>query len=166
MGKGLPFFFRKNSRRRLKKAGGLQSPPSAPPPPPLRSPELIDANHNNNNNNNSLVVGASTGPGKGKKKAGGAARLWMRFDRLGNSELVECDKSAIIKRVSIPARDLRILGPVFSHSSNILGNFLVLLLVILLFFFLSFGFLIFIIVYSQGESHGCQLRVYKGYSDC
>ncbi|CAK7345871.1 unnamed protein product [Dovyalis caffra] len=121
MGKGLPFFFRKNSRRRLKKAAGLQSPSSAPPPPPLRSsspPELIDAN----GNNNSLVVGAATGPGKGKKKAGGAARLWMRFDRFGNSELVECDKSAIIKRVAIPARDLRILGPVFSHSSNILAR--------------------------------------------
>ncbi|KAF9679888.1 hypothetical protein SADUNF_Sadunf06G0062400 [Salix dunnii] len=95
MGTDLPFFLRKNSRRRLKKAVGLQSPPSAPPPPPLRSPELIDAS--NNNNNTSLVVGSSTGPGKGKKKAGGTARLWMRFDRLGNSELVECDKSAIIK---------------------------------------------------------------------
>ncbi len=46
----------------------------------------------------------------------------MRFDRFGNSELMECDKSAIIKRVPIPARDLRILGPVFSHSSKILGK--------------------------------------------
>lgn len=55
-----------------------------------------------------------------KKKAGGT-RLWMRFDRAGQSELIECDKSAIIKRASIPARDLRILGPIFSHSSNILG---------------------------------------------
>ncbi|KAL5992924.1 hypothetical protein ACLOJK_013843 [Asimina triloba] len=54
-----------------------------------------------------------------KKKTG--ARLWMRFDRTGQSELLECDKNAITKRVSIPARDLRILGPVFSHSSNILG---------------------------------------------
>ncbi|KAL5704080.1 Magnesium transporter MRS2-4 [Ranunculus cassubicifolius] len=31
-------------------------------------------------------------------------------------------KSAIIKRASIPARDLRILGPVFSQSSNILAR--------------------------------------------
>uniref|UniRef100_A0A2P2L0E2 Magnesium transporter n=1 Tax=Rhizophora mucronata TaxID=61149 RepID=A0A2P2L0E2_RHIMU len=46
----------------------------------------------------------------------------MRFDRFGNSELVECGKSTIIKRVGIPARDLRILGPVFSHSSNILAR--------------------------------------------
>ncbi|KAK4476842.1 hypothetical protein RD792_016002 [Penstemon davidsonii] len=56
-----------------------------------------------------------------KKKAGGA-RLWMRMDRLGQSELMECDKSVIIKRVSIPTRDLRILGPIFSHSSSILAR--------------------------------------------
>ncbi|PIN26943.1 Magnesium transporters: CorA family [Handroanthus impetiginosus] len=56
-----------------------------------------------------------------KKKAGGS-RLWMRMDRWGQSELIECDKSVIIKRVSIPARDLRILGPIFSHSSSILAR--------------------------------------------
>ncbi|CAN7000516.1 unnamed protein product [Brassica rapa subsp. trilocularis] len=56
-----------------------------------------------------------------KKKAGGA-RLWMRFDRTGAMEVVECDKSTIIKRASVPPRDLRILGPVFSHSSNILAR--------------------------------------------
>ncbi|EHA8588888.1 putative Magnesium transporter MRS2-4 [Cocos nucifera] len=46
----------------------------------------------------------------------------MRFDREGQSEILECDKNAIIKRAAIPARDLRILGPVFSHSSNILAR--------------------------------------------
>jgi hypothetical protein len=56
---------------------------------------------------------------KSKKKAG--SRLWMRFDAAGNSEVLECDKQMIMKHVSIPARDLRILGPIFSHSSNILG---------------------------------------------
>ncbi|KAK6121338.1 hypothetical protein DH2020_044910 [Rehmannia glutinosa] len=56
------------------------------------------------------------------EEEGGRARLWMRMDRLGQSELIECDKSVIIKRVSIPARDLRILGPIFSHSSSILAR--------------------------------------------
>lgn len=77
-----------------------------------------------------MVPGGGGGGGsvvKGKKKAGGA-RLWMRFDRFGASELVECDKNAIIKRAAIPARDLRILGPVFSHSSSILGNLILLYL--------------------------------------
>ena len=57
---------------------------------------------------------------KSKKKAG--FRLWMRFDAARNSEVLECDKQMIMKCVSIPARDLRILGSIFSHSSNILGK--------------------------------------------
>ncbi|KAJ1261393.1 hypothetical protein BS78_09G026200 [Paspalum vaginatum] len=56
----------------------------------------------------------------GKKKPG--ARLWMRLDRWGNSELVELDKASIIRRAGVPSRDLRILGPVFSHSSSILAR--------------------------------------------
>lgn len=57
---------------------------------------------------------------KSKKKPG--SRLWMHFDATGNSEVLECDKQMIMKRASIPARDLRILGPIFSHSSNILAR--------------------------------------------
>ena len=64
------------------------------------------------------AIGAVDRP---KKKAG-VARLWMRLDRWGQSELVELEKNAIIRIAGIPARDLRILGPLFSHSSNILGN--------------------------------------------
>ncbi|KDP38809.1 hypothetical protein JCGZ_04966 [Jatropha curcas] len=123
MGRG-SCIFSKTNKRRLKKKSGPPSPPvtvPAPPPLPLRasSPtqQLIDGSGNTNNNS---LIAASTG-GKPKKKAGGA-RLWMRFDKFGNSELMECDKSTIIKRVAIPARDLRILGPVFSHSSNILAR--------------------------------------------
>ncbi|CAI0439371.1 unnamed protein product [Linum tenue] len=63
-----------------------------PPPPPLRATSSPEAGEN----------GGAVSVVKGKKKAGGA-RLWMRFDRFGNSELVECDKNAIIKRVALPA---------------------------------------------------------------
>ncbi|XP_043709048.1 magnesium transporter MRS2-4-like [Telopea speciosissima] len=106
MGGGSFLFLRKIRRRR-------------PRPRPKKTTEmqlqLVDA-HNNNNSSSVAVVS-----GKGKKKICGS-RLWMRFDRFGHTELLECDKSAIIKRASIPARDLRILGPVFSHSSNILAR--------------------------------------------
>ncbi|KAL2470061.1 Magnesium transporter MRS2-4 [Abeliophyllum distichum] len=71
-----------------------------------------------------MVAAARTSTSKavvGKKKAGGA-RLWMRLDRWGQSELIEYDKSVILKRVSIPSRDLRILGPIFFHSSSILAR--------------------------------------------
>ncbi|KAL1203198.1 Magnesium transporter MRS2-6 [Cardamine amara subsp. amara] len=53
---------------------------------------------------------------KAKKKSVGV-RMWMRFDRTGVTELVECDKSIIINRASVSAKDLRIA---FSHSSKIL----------------------------------------------
>ncbi|XP_020094239.1 putative magnesium transporter MRS2-G [Ananas comosus] len=65
--------------------------------------------------------GGAGGGSKGAKKKSGA-RLWMRFDRTGHTEIMECDKNAIIKRAAIPTRDLRILGPIFSNSSNILAR--------------------------------------------
>ena len=72
--------------------------------------------------NDDVARTSSASTSKGKKIVG-VARLWMKFDKFGESELTEWDKSSMIKRVGIPARDLRILGPVFSHSSNILGMF-------------------------------------------
>ncbi|KAK9682315.1 hypothetical protein RND81_10G064800 [Saponaria officinalis] len=68
------------------------------------------------------AAAAAVGSSKAKKKIGGALRLWMKFDKNGESELIEWDKSSIIKRVGIPPRDLRILGPIFSHSSSILAR--------------------------------------------
>lgn len=56
-----------------------------------------------------------------KKKT--SSRTWMRFDASGNSEILQCDKNALLRRVAIPARDLRILGPIFSQSSHILGEY-------------------------------------------
>ncbi|KAK2438400.1 magnesium transporter [Trifolium repens] len=81
-----------------------------PPPQPLPSTLEITGSPSEN----PLVL-------KPKKKTGGA-KLWMRFDRSGTSELVEWEKNTIIRHAAIPARDLRILGPVFSHSSSILAR--------------------------------------------
>ncbi|XP_019173785.1 PREDICTED: magnesium transporter MRS2-4-like isoform X2 [Ipomoea nil] len=104
MGKG------RFSLRRRKKAA----------PAAVTSPRPTPVLEQASGNVGGILVASSAGTSKpGKKKAVGA-RLWMRFDRTGQSELMECDKSSIIKRASIPARDLRILGPIFSHSSSIL----------------------------------------------
>ncbi|KAK6945638.1 hypothetical protein RJ641_013186 [Dillenia turbinata] len=109
MGKGLLSFGRTLNRRGSKKdAGGTTAIGVESSASPLMT----------SNNNHGSGAGATS---KSKKKTGGA-RLWMRFDSSGQSELLECDKSTIIQRASIPARDLRILGPVFSHSSNILAR--------------------------------------------
>eukprot|EP00245_Coleochaete_scutata_P007794 TRINITY_DN23564_c0_g1_i1.p1 TRINITY_DN23564_c0_g1~~TRINITY_DN23564_c0_g1_i1.p1 ORF type:complete len:414 (+),score=72.13 TRINITY_DN23564_c0_g1_i1:282-1523(+) len=51
-----------------------------------------------------------------------AARSWMRFDPEGGSMLLEADKYAIMHRVGIHARDLRILDPLLSYPSTILGR--------------------------------------------
>ncbi|XP_031282834.1 magnesium transporter MRS2-4 isoform X1 [Pistacia vera] len=99
-------------RRRLKKK--RDPPPPAPPPlPPIGASASPSAQN---------VIGGGCGGGAVAAKAKKKARLWMRFDFTGKSELVECDKGVIIERAGIPGRDLRILGPVFSHSSNILDS--------------------------------------------
>ncbi|XP_073001306.1 putative magnesium transporter MRS2-G [Typha latifolia] len=87
---------------------------------PIPSAKVVN-NHGNLAAEATASVSAGGGA-KGVKKKPGGARLWMRFDRRGQSEILECDKSVIIKRAAIPARDLRILGPIFSHSSNILAR--------------------------------------------
>ncbi|XP_054801931.1 magnesium transporter MRS2-4 isoform X2 [Prosopis cineraria] len=109
-GKGLLSFRSSSLRRRPKKAADHRPPPSPP---------------------QQQAIGTAGSPGDGggaggalvkSKKKAGVARLWIRFNRSGESELVELDKNAIIRLAAIPARDLRILGPLFSHSSNILAR--------------------------------------------
>lgn len=56
---------------------------------------------------------------KGKKKAG--VKLWMSIDVSGRTEFLEADKYAVTKKVPIPIRDLRVLGPLFSQSAAIMG---------------------------------------------
>ncbi|XP_020221351.1 magnesium transporter MRS2-4 [Cajanus cajan] len=118
MGKG-PFSFRRSASRRRPKKAAAPPPPPSPPQPAYAAG--IAASPDDNPNNRLVAAAGATALTKPKKKTGGA-RLWMRFDRSGRSELVEWEKNAIIRHAAIPARDLRILGPVFSHSSNILAR--------------------------------------------
>ncbi|KAK1288571.1 Magnesium transporter MRS2-4 [Acorus calamus] len=114
MGKGrlsFPGRFRrpnKNNNHNITAAAAAELQPLHPPP---ATSESVSA------------AATTTTPAKGAKKKAGGSKLWLRLDGVsGRSELVEFDKSAILRRVSIPARDLRILGPVFSESSNILAR--------------------------------------------
>lgn len=90
-------------------------------------------------NGGASLIASSAATSKAVKKKAGGTRLWMRFDRAGQSELIECDKGAIIKRASVPARDLRILGPIFSHSSNILGILYRLVLLLPVYVYIYYG---------------------------
>ncbi|XP_014510591.1 magnesium transporter MRS2-4 [Vigna radiata var. radiata] len=118
MGKSSFSFRRSVSRRRTKKTTA-PPPRRSPPQPPYAAGITASPD---GAANNGLVAGAGASALTKVKKKTGSARLWMRFDRSGRSELVEWEKNAIVHHAAIPARDLRILGPVFSHSSNILAR--------------------------------------------
>lgn len=66
------------------------------------------------------IVPADPLQGALKKKT--ASRNWIRLDCTGQGETLDVDKYAIIHRVQIHARDLRILDPLLSYPSTILGR--------------------------------------------
>jgi magnesium transporter len=59
----------------------------------------------------------------GLKRRGGGRRSWVRVDAAtGASEAVEVAKPALMRRLDLPARDLRLLDPLFVYPSAILGR--------------------------------------------
>lgn len=56
------------------------------------------------------------------KKKNHSSRSWILFDSSGQGSVVDVDKHAIMHRVQIHARDLRILDPLLSYPSTILGR--------------------------------------------
>ncbi|XP_059069196.1 magnesium transporter MRS2-10 isoform X2 [Cryptomeria japonica] len=58
----------------------------------------------------------------GLKKRGQGVKSWIRVGTNAISEHLDADKFAIMKRCGLPARDLRVLDPVFDYPSTILGR--------------------------------------------
>ncbi|KAK2648504.1 hypothetical protein Ddye_015993 [Dipteronia dyeriana] len=56
------------------------------------------------------------------------SRSWILLDHSGHNAILDVDKYVIMRRFQIHARDLRILDPVFSYPSTILGREKVILL--------------------------------------
>ncbi|KAL2463693.1 Magnesium transporter MRS2-2 [Forsythia ovata] len=56
------------------------------------------------------------------KKKGPGSRNWILMDSSGQEIILDVDKYAIMHRVQIHARDLRILDPLLSYPSTILGR--------------------------------------------
>ncbi|GAB4843257.1 Magnesium transporter MRS2-2 [Ancistrocladus abbreviatus] len=67
------------------------------------------------------IVPAPDPQGSLKKKAAGS-RSWILLDASGQGPVIDVDKYAIMHRVHIHARDLRILDPLLSYPSTILGR--------------------------------------------
>ncbi|XP_020234654.1 magnesium transporter MRS2-3 [Cajanus cajan] len=58
----------------------------------------------------------------GIRKKGSGVRSWLVVEGRGESEVVEAGKHAIMRRTGLPARDLRILDPLLSYPSTLLGR--------------------------------------------
>eukprot|EP00249_Psilotum_nudum_P011944 c23481_g1_i1 orf=444-1946(-) len=58
----------------------------------------------------------------GIRKKGLGARVWLLIDPNGDAQMVEAGKHAIMRRTGLPGRDLRILDPMLSYPSTILGR--------------------------------------------
>ncbi|CAJ1924771.1 unnamed protein product [Sphenostylis stenocarpa] len=58
----------------------------------------------------------------GIRKKGSGVRQWLVLDGRGETEVVEAGKHAIMRRTGLPARDLRILDPLLSYPSTLLGR--------------------------------------------
>ncbi|CAA0827326.1 Magnesium transporter MRS2-1 [Striga hermonthica] len=58
----------------------------------------------------------------GLKKRGQGLRSWICVDVTGNSQVIEVDKFSMMRRCDLPARDLRLLDPLFVYPSTILGR--------------------------------------------
>ncbi|KQK11111.1 magnesium transporter MRS2-F [Brachypodium distachyon] len=76
---------------------------------------------------------SATGPGGGgggggRRKAGAAAaaaaasREWLVVPATGRARVEEAGKHAVMARTGLPARDLRVLDPLLSYPSTILGR--------------------------------------------
>ncbi|KAM5567396.1 magnesium transporter MRS2-5 [Rosa sericea] len=59
---------------------------------------------------------------EGLKKRGHGNRSWIKIDTTGDSKILELDKATIMRHCSLPARDLRLLDPLFIYPSTILGR--------------------------------------------
>jgi len=58
---------------------------------------------------------------RGRRK-GKANRQWLVVSSSGESYIEEVGKHSIMKRTGLPARDLRVLDPLLSYPSTILGR--------------------------------------------
>nr|CAD1838742.1 unnamed protein product [Ananas comosus var. bracteatus] len=65
---------------------------------------------------------AAAPPGAAARRKGGGSREWLVVSDSGRSRLEEVGKHSIMSRTGLPARDLRVLDPLLSYPSTILGR--------------------------------------------
>ncbi|XP_009111645.1 magnesium transporter MRS2-3 [Brassica rapa] len=63
-----------------------------------------------------------TFPAGGSRKKGMGVRTWLVLCSSGKEQATEAGKHTIMRRTGLPARDLRILDPLLSYPSTVLGR--------------------------------------------
>ncbi|CAI0437785.1 unnamed protein product [Linum tenue] len=89
------------------------------PPKPASAVNLRDASYRPSASGRQPFQGVDV---MGLKKRGQGLRSWIRVDSSGNSQIIEVDKFTMMRRCDLPARDLRLLDPLFVYPSTILGR--------------------------------------------
>lgn len=67
-------------------------------------------------------MAAALPAGGGHRKKGTGVRAWLLVDATGQAQVIEAGKHSIMRRTGLPARDLRILDPLLSYPSTVLGR--------------------------------------------
>lgn len=89
------------------------------PPKPASAINLRDTSYRSSASGRQPFQGVDV---LGLKKRGQGLRSWIRVDVTGNSQIIEVDKFTMMRRCDLPARDLRLLDPLFVYPSTILGR--------------------------------------------
>ncbi|KAJ9187386.1 hypothetical protein P3X46_002845 [Hevea brasiliensis] len=89
---------------------------------PSYLPESAFPNNTGRLNLDGYANGGSGLPGLKKRGHGHGSRSWIKIDQNGGSKILELDKATIMRHCSLPARDLRLLDPLFIYPSTILGR--------------------------------------------
>ncbi|KAF8013917.1 hypothetical protein BT93_I1699 [Corymbia citriodora subsp. variegata] len=88
------------------------------PPPPFKPAQLDEPEPDPARPAQHLPLSAAGA----LRKKGTGVRAWLLLDSTGQAQVVEAGKHAIMRRTGLPARDLRILDPLLSYPSTILGR--------------------------------------------
>lgn len=90
------------------------------PPKPASAMNLRDASYRPSASGRQPFQGVDV---LGLKKRGQGLRSWICVDAAtGDSQVIEVDMFTIMRRCDLPARDLRLLDPLFVYPSTILGR--------------------------------------------
>ncbi|CAB4321039.1 unnamed protein product [Prunus armeniaca] len=91
-------------------------------PNPIHHPSKSGAAEDDPDPTRPTMPGMGMSVAAGMRKKGLGVRPWLVLDASGQTQVVEAGKHAIMRRTGLPARDLRILDPLLSYPSTVLGR--------------------------------------------